>query len=231
MRLLLIEDEYDFAHALAKGLRHQGYAIDVAADGLEGWEYAEVNDYDLLILDLNLPKMDGLEVCRRVRASRPELLILMLTARSDPGERVVGLDLGADDYVVKPFHFAELVARIRALLRRDMQVRSPLLRYQDVKLDPTARVVWQGNRRLDLTCKEFGILEYLLRHVGEIVSQEALLEHVWDMRANPLTNTVRVHINSLRRKLEDTAETPRYIETIIGQGYRLGVVAPVEALL
>ncbi len=231
MRLLLVEDEYDFAHALAKGLRHQGYAVDVAADGLEGWEYAEVNDYDLLILDLNLPGMDGLEVCRRVRASRPELLILMLTARSDPGERVMGLDLGADDYVVKPFHFAELTARIRALLRRDMQVRSPLLRYQDVKLDPTARVVWQGNRRLDLTCKEFGILEYLLRHVGEIVSQEALLEHVWDMRANPLTNTVRVHMNSLRRKLEDTTETPRYIETIIGQGYRMGIADRVEVSL
>src|SRR5579863_10356583 len=230
MRLLLIEDEYDFAHALAKGLRHQGYAVDVAADGIEGWEYAEVNDYDLLILDLNLPKMDGLEVCRRVRASRPALLILMLTARSDPGERVKGLDLGADDYVVKPCHFAELTARIRALLRRDMQVRSPLLRYEDLKLDPTARTAWQGNHRLELTCKEFGILEYLLRHRGEIVSQESLLEHVWDMQANPLTNTVRVHINSLRRKLEDMAETPRYIETVIGQGYRIGSTAPVGVL-
>jgi DNA-binding response OmpR family regulator len=225
MRLLLIEDEYDFAHALAKGLRNQGYAVDVAADGVEGWEYAEVNDYDLMILDLNLPKMDGLEVCRRVHASRPALLILMLTARSDPGERVRGLDLGADDYVVKPFHFAELSARIRALLRRDMQVRSPLLHYSDLKLDATARVVWQGNHRLELTCKEFGILEYLLRHQGEIISQEMLLEHVWDMQANPLTNTVRVHINSLRRKLEDMAETPRYIETIIGQGYRIGSAA------
>jgi DNA-binding response OmpR family regulator len=228
MRLLLVEDECDFAHALARGLRNQGYAVDVAADGLLGWEYAEVNEYDLLILDLNLPRMDGLEVCRRLRMSRPELLILMLTARSDPGERVVGLDLGADDYVVKPFHFAELTARVRALLRRDMSVRSPLLHYQDLKLDPTARVVWQANHRLELTCKEFGILEYLLRHQGEIVSQETLLEHVWDMQANPLTNTVRVHINSLRRKLEDLAETPQYIETIIGQGYRIGVCALME---
>lgn len=146
----------------------------------------------------------------------------MLTARSQPDERVMGLDVGADDYLVKPFHFAELLARIRALLRRDMRVRTPLLQYEDVKLDPMARVAWQGNRRLELTSKEFSILEYLLRHQGEVVSQEALLEHVWDMQANPLTNTVRVHINSLRRKLTDMAETPRYIETSIGQGYRLG---------
>ena len=228
MRLLLVEDEYDLANALARGLRNQGYAVDVAEDGLQGWEYAEVNDYDLLILDLNLPHMDGLEVCRRLRASRPGLLILMLTARSGPGERVEGLDLGADDYVVKPFHLAELMARIRALLRRDVQSRSPLLSYKDARLDPIAHIAWLGNRRLELTGKEFGILEYLLRHRGEIVSQETLLEHVWDMQANPLTNTVRVHINSLRRKLADTTETPRYIETVIGRGYRLGAPAFVE---
>ncbi len=208
-----------------KGCAIRGTRLMLPPMAWKAGSIAEVNDYDLLILDLNLPKMDGLEVCRRVHASRPALLILMLTARSDPGERVRGLDLGADDYVVKPFHFAELSARIRALLRRDMQVRSSLLHYQDLKLDATARVVWQGNHRLELTCKEFGILEYLLRHQGEIVSQEMLLEHVWDMQANPLTNTVRVHINSLRRKLEDMAETPRYIETIIGQGYRIGSAA------
>jgi DNA-binding response OmpR family regulator len=165
--------------------------------------------------------MDGLEVCRRLRASQLSMLILILTARDRPDERIAGLDLGADDYLVKPFHFGELTARIRALLRRDMRVRSPLLQYKDLKLDPTARVVWQDNRRLELTGKEFGIIEYLLRHQGEIVSQETFLEHVWDMEANPLTNTVRVHINSLRRKLQDMAETPRYIETIVGQGYRL----------
>jgi DNA-binding response OmpR family regulator len=222
MRLLVVEDELDIAHAVAKGLRQQGYAVDVAYDGEQGWKLAEVNEYDLLILDLNLPEMDGLELCRRLRASRPSLLILMLTARSLPDERVTGLEQGADDYLVKPFYFAELTARIRALLRRDMRVRTPLLQFKDLKVDPTARVVWQDNHRLELTSKEFGILEYLLRHQGEIISQETLLEHVWDMQANPLTNTVRVHINSLRRKLEDVAEMPRYIETIIGQGYRLG---------
>jgi DNA-binding response OmpR family regulator len=228
MRLLVVEDEADLAHALGKGLRQQGYAVDLAFDGMQGFELAGINDYDLLILDLNLPEMDGLEVCRRLRASQLSMLILILTARDRPDERIAGLDLGADDYLVKPFHFGELTARIRALLRRDMRVRSPLLQYKDLKLDPTARVVWQDNRRLELTGKEFGIIEYLLRHQGEIVSQETLLEHVWDMRTNPFTNTVRVHINSLRRKLEDMAETPRYIETFVGQGYRLGVPERVE---
>lgn len=221
MRLLVVEDEADLAHALAKGLRRQGYAVDLAFDGKQGFELAGINDYDLLILDLNLPEMDGLEVCRRLRASQLSMLILILTARDRPDERIAGLDLGADDYLVKPFHFGELTARIRALLRRDMRIRSPLLQYKDLKLDPTARILWQDNLRLELTGKEFGIIEYLLRHQGEIVSQETLLEHVWDMEANPFTNTVRVHINSLRRKLEDMAETPRYIETIVGQGYRL----------
>jgi len=175
MRLLVIEDEPDIASALEKGLRQVGYAVDIALDGERGSELALVNDYDLLILDLNLPGVDGLEVCHRVRAECPSLLILMLTARSRPDERVAGLDLGADDYLVKPFHFAELTARVRALLRRDLRVRVPLLQYKDVKLDPAARVVWKGNRRVELTSKEFGILEYLLRHRGEIVSQEAII--------------------------------------------------------
>jgi DNA-binding response OmpR family regulator len=223
MRLLLVEDESDFAQALAKGLRSQGYAVDIAENGRQGLELVTINEYDLLILDLNLPEVDGLEVCRRVRSSGQGLLILMLTARGQPDERVTGLDSGADDYLVKPFHFAEFLARVRALLRRDMHNRALLLEYNDLKLDPATHTAWQSNRRLDLTSKEFGILEYLLRHQGEVVSQEALLEHVWDSQANPLTNTVRVHINSLRRKLEDTAEAPRYIETIIGQGYRLGM--------
>lgn len=230
MRLLLVEDEIDIASALATGLRRQGYAVDIAGDGQQALELANVTDYDLLILDLNLPNMDGLEVCHRLRASSPSLLILMLTARSQPQERVIGLDTGADDYLVKPFHFAELVARLRALLRRDVRVRTPLLEYKDLKLDPVTRTAWQANRRLELTNKEFGILEYLLRHQGEIVSQETLLEHVWDMQANPLTNTVRVHMNSLRRKLGDVAETPRYIETVIGQGYRLHMPLLVEEL-
>src|SRR2546421_10192556 len=169
MRLLVIEDEPDIASALEKGLRQVGYAVDIALDGERGSELALVNDYDLLILDLNLPGVDGLEVCHRVRTECPSLLILMLTARSRPDGRVAGLDLGADDYLVKPFHFAELVARIRALLRRDMRARTPLLQYKNLKLDPIARVAWLGKRRLELTGKEFSILEYLMRHQGEVV--------------------------------------------------------------
>lgn len=221
MRLLIVEDELDLVQALARGLRQQGYAVDVATDGEQGWELAEVNEYDLLILDLNLPGMDGLEVCRRLRASRPGLLVLMLTARSGLQDRITGLDLGADDYLVKPFHLEELAARVRALLRRDLRVREPLLQAGDLTLDPASRVVWQGKRRLALTRKELAILEYLLRHQGEVVSQEALLEHVWDMNANPFTNTVRVHVNSLRRKLGDDLASPRFIETVPREGYRM----------
>jgi DNA-binding response OmpR family regulator len=220
MRLLVVEDEPDLALALAKGLRQRGYAVDLAYTGEQGWRLGEVNAYDLVVLDLNLPDMDGLEVCRLLRQNQPALLILMLTARAQPDERVTGLELGADDYLVKPFYFAELVARLAALLRRDMRNREPLLSYADLKLDPVAHTVWQGRQRLTLTGKEFSVLEYFLRHQGEVVSQEDLLEHVWDERANPFSNTVRVHINSLRRKLGSA----NYIETFVGQGYRLGLL-------
>lgn len=221
MRILIVEDELDLANALARGLRQQGYAVDIAEGGERGWELGEIYDYDLLILDLNLPDMDGLEVCRRLRASRPNLLILMLTARDRLTDKVAGLDLGADDYLTKPFHFEELVARIRALLRRDMRVREPVLRVGDLKLDPASRTAWIGRHRLDLTRKEFGILEYLMRHPGEVVSQEDLIEHVWDKDVNLFSGSVRVHIYSLRRKLGDDAKHPRYIETVVGGGYRL----------
>ena len=224
MRLLITEDETDLANALARGLSRQGYAVDVASDGEAGLALAEVSDYDLLILDLNLPGIDGLEICHRLRDSRPGLLILMLTARSQPLERVSGLDAGADDYLIKPFSFEELAARVRALLRRDLRVREPLLHLEDLKLDPAGRVAWQGKRRLDLTRKELGLLEYLMRHPNEVISQEELLEHIWDAQTNLFTNTVRVHINSLRRKLVDDISRPRYIETVVGQGYRL--IAP-----
>ena len=222
MRILIIEDEVDFANALSRGLKNQGYAVDVAKDGEEGWELGTVNPYDLVILDLNLPLMDGLEVCRLLRRQRPDLLILILTARDKIRDRVIGLDMGADDYLVKPFHFEELTARIRALLRRDLRVREPILHVGDLQIDPAERIAWKGKRRLDLTAKEFSILEYLARHKGEIITSEQLIEHTWgEDEIDPFSGSVRVHIYSLRRKLGNKSDSTRYIETIIGQGYRL----------
>jgi len=226
MRLLVIEDEEDFVAALSRGLRRHGYAVDVATDGEEGFQLAQVNDYDLLILDLNLPGMDGLEICRRLRASRPALLILMLTARASIAERVEGLNLGADDYLPKPFHFDELLARVGALLRRDMRARKPLLWCGDLSLDPSSRTVCRSGNRVALTAKEFNILEYLLRHQDEVVTYQELLEHAWDDTVNSFTGALRVHMNSLRRKLDDEAEHPRYIETVVGKGYRVILPCP-----
>ena len=221
MRILIIEDERDLANALARGLRQEGYAVDIATNGMEGLELGEIYEYDLVVLDLNLPKLDGLEVCQRFRSNKPELLILILTARSRLEDRVIGLDQGADDYLVKPFHFEELAARIRALLRRDLRVREPILEVGDLKLDPASRIAWQKKQRLSLTKKEFAILEYLMRHAGEVVSQEELIEHVWNEDVNLFTASVRVHVHSLRRKLGDNPDSPHYIETITGSGYRL----------
>jgi DNA-binding response OmpR family regulator len=226
MRLLLIEDEDDIARPLMKALRKQGYAVDVAYDGEQGYELAQVNDYDLLVLDIGLPGLDGLEVCRRLRASKPHLLILMLTARSAPGDRVTGLDMGADDYLGKPFHLEELSARVRALLRRDLRGRPSVLRCGALALDPTARKACIDGDHLDLTPKEFNILEYLMRRQGEVVSHEDLLEHVWDDATNAFTNVVRVHMGSLRRKMGEDAGQPRYIETVIGRGYRMFLPCP-----
>jgi len=220
MRLLVVEDEKDVANALKIGLSRDGYAVDVAENGKMALEALAVNDYDLLVLDLNLPDMDGLVICSLSREKSPSLLILILTARGKQKDVITGLDNGADDYLIKPFHLQELLARIRALLRRDMRVREPILKIQDISLDPVEKVVWKSAHRIQLTRKEFGIMEYLMRRPNEVVSQEELLEHVWGTMTNIFSNTVRVHIQSLREKLEDNSATPRYIETIIGTGYR-----------
>jgi DNA-binding response OmpR family regulator len=221
MRLLVVDDAPDIATLLLLAFHVDGYAVDTAASGEQALELAAIHEYDVAILDLGLPDMDGLEVCRRLRADLPRLLIIILTARTEIEQRVAGLDAGADDYLTKPFDYQELCARVRALLRRDLRAREPLLQCGDLALDPAARTAAQGHRRLTLTRKEFGILEYLLRRRGEIVSQEELLEHVWNAEANPFTNTVRVHVNALRRKLGDTPAMPRYIQTVVGAGYRL----------
>jgi DNA-binding response OmpR family regulator len=220
MRLLVVDDAPDIATLLKLAFQMDGYAVDTALSGEQALELAAVHEYDVLILDLNLPDLDGIDVCRRLRSDQPRLLIIMLTARTARDEIIIGLDAGADDYLTKPFDYEELVARVRALLRRDMRVRLPLLECGDVKLDLATGSVWQAGRRLSLSRKQFRILEYLMRRRGEVVSQEELLEHVWNAEANPFTNTVRVHMNALRRALGDTAAHPRYIETMVGVGYR-----------
>ncbi|MGP0586391.1 response regulator transcription factor [Paenibacillus timonensis] len=235
MRILIVEDEEDLSRALAKGLKREGYAVDIALDGLIGWEMADTNEYDVIILDINLPELDGISLCQQIRRSshHADVLILMLTARSHPDEVEEGLDSGADDYLRKPFVFNELLARIRALLRRSSSVKSPVIQYEGLTLDTNRKEVWFGKERISLTRKEFGLLEYLMLHPGEVISSERLLEHVWDIHADPLTSTVRVHINSLRRKLShyDPEAGERFIQTVQGYGYKwAGTTAKKEEL-
>ncbi len=220
MRILVTEDERDLADSLARGLRQQGYAADIAYDGEEALILTEVNHYDLILLDLNLPKIDGIEVCRRVRNSGASTSILMLTARSSLQDRVNGLDHGADDYLVKPFHFSELLARVRALLRREGKSGLPIVRVGDLELDPNGLKSYFNGVELSLTVKEFAILEYLTRNTGRVVSQEELLEHVWNEQANLFTHTIKVHINNIRKKL-DAAGGCNLLSNVKGKGYRM----------
>ncbi len=221
VRILVIDDEENLADAIARGLSRQAYSVDIAYDGLKALELTEINSYDLLILDLNLPGLDGLEVCRRIRANNSRTGILMLTARAGQDDRVTGLDLGADDYLVKPFHFPELIARVRSILRRTGEVRKVIFRVDDLILDPNSMSVYIGDQRIPLTVKEFAILEYLMTNAGKVVSQEELLEHVWDENANLFTQTIKVHINNLRKKLKEAGrEDP--IRTVKGKGYVVG---------
>jgi DNA-binding response OmpR family regulator len=221
MRLLVVDDEIDLAEAVARGLRRAGYAVDVAFSGDDALELVAHTAYDLVCLDLTMAGTDGLEVCRQIRRDHgAEPRVLMLTARDAIEERVTGLDAGADDYLVKPFAFPELAARIRMLLRRDRGHLDAVLRVGDLRLDTARHEAFRGDRRLELTAKEFSLLRYFMAHPGEVLSQERLLEHVWDTNADPFTNTVRVTVGTLRRKLVLADDTP-LIETVIGAGYRL----------
>jgi DNA-binding response OmpR family regulator len=221
MRVLVVEDEADLADAVARGLRREGYAVDVAYDGDEALDKAAVNAYDLVCLDLNLPGIDGIDVVRRLRADAAEPpRVLMLTARDRTVDRVVGLDEGADDYLVKPFDFDELKARVRALLRRDAGRSGALLQVGDIELDSARHEARRAGRPLALTPKEFALLHYFMSKSGQVLSQEDLLEHVWDENADPFTNTVRVTVMTLRRKLADAGKG-QPIQTVVGRGYRL----------
>ncbi len=223
MRILVVDDEVDLANAVATGLRREGYAVDVAHGGADALDRVAIQPYDLICLDLTMPDIDGLEVCKHIRENPPEdraPRVLMLTARDSVDEKITGLDAGADDYLVKPFALGELSARIRVLLRRDAEQSSSLLEVGSLSLDTARHEVFNGSELLDLTPKEFALLRYFMAHAGHVLSQEHLLEHVWDENADPFTNTVRVTVGTLRRKLHTEDEAP-LIETVIGSGYRL----------
>jgi DNA-binding response OmpR family regulator len=219
LRVLVVEDEEALAEAIARGLRREGMAVDVALDGDAGHEKSTITRYDVIVLDRDLPGMSGDELCQEIVSSGALTRVLMLTASGTVEDRVEGLSLGADDYLAKPFAFPELVARVRALARRATPATPPVLTVGDLELDPAKRTVSRAGRPVELTRKEFGVLEVLLAAGGSVVSSEELLERVWDENADPFTTTVRVTVMTLRKKLGE----PGLIDTVVGSGYRVPV--------
>ena len=225
MRVLVVEDEVKMARALRRGLEQEGYAVDTAGDGEDGLFQGTENPYDVIVLDVMLPKLDGFEVCRRLREAGRWAPVLMLTARDGVGDRIAGLDVGADDYLVKPFSFGELLARLRALLRRSPVERPPVLIAGDVVLDPATHSVTRADQRVELSVREFGLLEYLMRRPGQVVSRTSILEHCWDVNYDGFSNVVDVYVGYLRKKLEQPFGRP-LIRTVRGVGYVLEPVDP-----
>jgi len=220
VRLLVAEDQPRLAALLEKGLEEEGYAVDLAADGELAHWLAMENEYDVIVLDVMLPGMDGFSLCRQLRDAGRSAPVIMLTARDAVTDRVRGLDAGADDYLVKPFSFSELCARIRALIRRRLPDRSPVLAAGELRLDPARRRLWRGDGEVVLSPKEFALLELLMRHPGEVLTRTIILEHVWDFAYDPASNVVDQYVAYLRRKLDDPGD-PSHIETVRGVGYRL----------
>jgi len=224
MRILVVEDDRRVAAFIQRGLEEEGYAVDVLHDGSEAGEQATCIDYDAAVLDLMLPGRSGLQVLRELRAKKGELPVLILTAKDSLDERIAGLDAGADDYMVKPFALAEVSARVRALLRRG-QPRQVRLRMADLELDPVKRIVARGGRRVDLRPKEYALLEFLMRNADRPVTRSLIIEHVWDIHFDSISNVVEVHINALRHKIDRGFDVP-LIHTIRGVGYMLTEQAP-----
>jgi DNA-binding response OmpR family regulator len=222
MRVLVVEDEQAVARFLKQALEEEGHAVDTAADGAEGGNLAHVNEYDLILLDVQLPKMDGLQLAAELRRTGVQCPILMLTSRDSTQDVVRGLNAGADDYLTKPFALEELLARVSALTRRQFGPATGILRYQDLEMDRLRRVVKRGGRAVDLAPREFRLLEFFLLNPERVVTRTALLEKVWDMSFDPQTNVVDAHISNLRRKLEE-GNRSRLIQTIRGAGYSLRI--------
>lgn len=218
MRILVVEDEIDLQEAIAEGLRIEGYAVDTCSNGDDAYELAFVGDYDLILLDINLPKMDGFEVLEKIRAHNNDVKVLILSARGSVLDKVKGLDIGANDYLTKPFAFAELEARIRNLIRRKFVQENNRLACGDITMDLSKRMAFVGKNELNLTKKELALLEYFLLHQEKVVSQEELIEHVWDASADSFSGAIRVHIATLRKKLKALLEHDP-IRTKIGEGY------------
>ncbi|OQA51900.1 MAG: Transcriptional regulatory protein CusR [candidate division WS2 bacterium ADurb.Bin280] len=221
MRILIIEDDFKIARAIKKGLEQETYAVDISSDGSDGFGQANTIDYDLIILDRMLPEMDGIEICRSLRKNGKTTPIIMLTAKSQIKDRVEGLDCGADDYLVKPFSFEELVARIRALLRRPSDLKESVVRVADLSLDPILLTVERGGREVNLSAKEFALLEYLMRNEGRVLTKDNIISHVWDYDADILPNTLEVFIGSLRSKIDKPFEGEPLIKTVRGFGYKI----------
>lgn len=221
MRILIAEDEKKLCLSIAEGLKLDGYAVDVCFNGLDALEQVQVEPYDLVILDLNLPGLDGLEVLKALRQSHPDLKVLILSARAEIDDKVKGLDMGANDYLTKPFHFQELEARIRVLLRRKFVQEDPVLVFDILSFHTAARTATVNGKPLQLTRKETALLEYLLFHQDRVISQEEFMEHIWDSNANSFSNSIRVHISALRKKLKEALGYDPIINKM-GQGYMLG---------
>ena len=220
MRILLVEDEPRMAQVVAKGLREHSYAVDIAADGNAALYQTSINDYDLILLDVLLPGPDGFEVCRELRARGDATPVLMLTARATIDDRITGLDAGADDYLTKPFAFRELLARVRALLRREPQLHHDLVQIEDLLLDAASHRVSRAAVEIELTAKEYALLEYLARRAGQLVSRAEIAAHVWDESFDPFSNTIEVYVNRLRKKI-DEQHPVKLIHTRRGEGYIL----------
>jgi DNA-binding response OmpR family regulator len=224
MRILVVEDEKSIASFIAKGFKQEGHAVDVAHDG-EAGAYQAINfDYDAVVLDVMLPKRSGFDVVSEVRTKKPRLPVIMLTAKGDVDARITGLDRGADDYMVKPFAFAELSARVRALLRRGQQENTKLT-VADLEMDTATRIVKRGEKQIDLGLKEYALLEFLMRHANRPVTRTMITEHVWDIHHDSISNVVDVHVSSLRNKIDKGSSTP-LIHTIRGLGYMLAAKTP-----